>query len=280
MKTTFSKKFQDFGEKISKDSIFTLGAALALYTVFALPPLVILLLKFLSSLQLSLQEPLIEQVRQLMGSDAAMVFETVVKNSMEHSTENVSLWGVLVLGISASVIFAQLQTSLNIIFGSEAAAKDISWKKYITQFITRRIICFGMVLTFIFISIVSLLVSGLLSLITATDLEFWMRVVQILGNLIAYSILFSIIIHWMPDTKVPWPASVQGGALTALLFMIGKVLIGIYLGNKSIGSAYGATGSLMIMLVWVYYSSVIVLFGAEISSYLSKNGKIFIGAKT
>lgn len=104
--------------------------------------------------------------------------------------------------------------------------------------------------------------------------------VQILGNLIAYSILFSIIIHWMPDTKVPWPASIQGGALTALLFMVGKVLIGIYLGREAIGSAYGATGSLMIMLVWVYYSSVIVLFGAEISSYLTKNGKIFLGAKT
>ncbi len=279
MKATISKKLQDFGEKISKDSIFTLGAALALYTVFALPPLVILLLKFLSSLKLSLQEPLIDQVRQLMGSDAATVFETVVKNSIEHSADSVSIWGVLALGISASVIFAQLQSSLNIIFESESVSKDVSIKEYVTQFISRRIICFGMVLTFIFISIVSLLVSGLLSLFTSSALEFWMRMVQLAGNLLAYSILFSIIIHWMPDTKVPWPAAIQGGAITALLFLEGKILIGVYLGHEAIGSAYGATGSLMIMLVWVYYSSIIVLFGAEISFYLTKNGKILIGAK-
>ena len=184
------------------------------------------------------------------------------------------------MGISASAIFAQLQSSLNIIFESEHFTKQISLKNYLSQFVTRRIICFGMVLTFIFISIVSLLVSGLLSLLASSELEFWMRILQIFGNLIAYSLLFSIILHWMPDTKVSWPASLQGGSLTAFLFMIGKVLIGIYLGHETIGSAYGATGSLMIMLIWVYYSSVIFLFGAEISSYLSKSGKIFIGTKT
>lgn len=260
--------------KISKDDILTQGAALSLYTVLALPPLVILLLKFFTSLRLSLQEPLIDQVRQLMGDDAGDVFETVVFNSIQYSENHADLWGFSILFVSASVIFAQLQSSLNLIFESSTPSQtNINFKEYIQKFLTRRIVCFGMVLTFIFISIVSLVVSGMLSLMVQGDFKFWMKIIQNFGNLAVYAFLFTLILHWMPDRKVPWRASVQGGALIALLFVIGKVLIGLYIGQAGIGSAYGATGSLMVLLVWVYYSSIIVLLGAEIASILCRQSE-------
>lgn len=274
MKTTLLESLDYFKNRIARHDIFTHGAALALYTVFALPPLVILLLKFLSSLQLSLQKPMINEVQQLMGADAAKVLETIIENSKQYSESQVTLWGFIVLGISASVIFAQLQSSLNIIFESENVAEiQTTFKSYIKQFISRRIICFGMVLTFIFISIVSLIISGFLSVFATDDLKTWFKILQTVGNLIVYAVLFSIILHWMPDRKVPWKAAVQGGLLISFLFMVGKVLIGIYLVYETVGSAYGAMGSLGVLLIWVFYSSLIFLLGAEISATLSRERK-------
>ena len=248
MKALFLKSIPSltaFKDKVFRHDILTQGAALALFTVFALPPLLILLLTFLSSLQLSLQQPLINEVQGLMGKEAAKVFETIIDSSTKNADSNVTVWGFIVLGISASAIFAQLQTSLNKIFESEQRAEqERPFKDYVTQFISRRVICFGMVLTFIFISIVSLVISGFLTLFVNGEMHTWFKVLQTIGNLVVYSILFSIILHWMPDRRVPWRAAVKGGTITALLFMVGKVLIGIYLVYESLGSAYGAMGSL------------------------------------
>ena len=274
MKTDFLDSLNYFKNKIYRHDIFTQGAALALYTVFAMPPLVILLLKFLSSLRLSLQQPMIHEVQQLMGADAAKVLETIMDNSKQYSESQVTLWGFLVLGISASVIFAQLQSSLNIIFESEHVSEvQTTFKTYVRQFISRRIICFGMLLTFIFISIVSLIISGFLLIFVTDELKIWFKIVQTAGNLVVYAVLFSLILHWMPDRKVPWKAALKGGFLTSFLFMVGKVLIGIYLVYETVGSAYGAMGSLGVLLIWVYFSSMIFLLGAEISATLSRERK-------
>jgi len=258
-------------EKLGHDDILTQSAALALYTAFALAPLVILLLTFLSSLGLSLQQQLTSQVRQLMGAEAASVLESIMRNSSEHSASAASLWGILVLAVSASVIFAQLQSSLNLIFESKIRLHvELTWKEYIRLYLTRRLVCFGMILTFIFISIVSLVISGVLSLFATGHLAFWAKSLQLVGSFLVYSILFAIILHWMPDRKVPWAAAFHGGLITAVLFMVGKVLISLYIGQTAVGSAYGAAGSLVVLLSWVYYSSLIVLLGAEISSILCR----------
>ncbi len=273
MKAQAIESFDYFKKKLFSHDIFTQGAALALYTVFAMPPLVILLLKFLTTLKLSLQEPMIEEVRGLMGNDAAKVLETIIESS-KQSSDSVTLWGFLVLGVSASVIFAQLQSSLNLIFESEQVSEvKTTIKVFVLQFISRRVICFGMVLTVIFISIVSLIISGFLTVFFSGDQKTFFKIIQTLGNLAVYAVLFSIIFHWMPDRRVPWKAAIQGGFLTSFLFMVGKVLIGIYLVYDSVGSAYGAMGSLGVLLIWVFYSSMIFLVGAQIAATLSRERK-------
>ena len=189
-------------------------------------------------------------------------------SSQDQSASSANIWGILVLGVSASVIFAQLQSSLNLIFQSGNEAKEVSMKEYLQQFISRRLVCFGMVLTFIFVSIVSLVISSVLALVFNGQPAFWMQAVQQGGSLLVYSLLFAIILRWMPDRKVPWKAAVRGGLITAFMFMAGKILIGMYLGSAALGSPYGAAGSVIVLLVWVYYSSLIVLLGAEISAAL------------
>lgn len=273
MKAQTLESFEYFKNKLFSHDIFTQGAALALYTVFALPPLVILMLKFLSTLKLSLQQTMIQEVQGLIGNEAAKVLETIIESS-KQSTDSETLWGFLVLGISASVIFAQLQSSLNLIFESEKVSEvKTTFKVFVMQFISRRIICFGMVLTVIFISIVSLIISGFLTVFMSGDQKVIYKIMQTIGNLAVYAILFSIIFRWMPDRRVPWKAAIQGGFLTSFLFIVGKVLIGIYLVYDSVGSAYGAMGSLGVLLIWVFYSSMIFLVGAEIAATLSREKK-------
>jgi membrane protein len=205
-----------------------------------------------------------------MGPQAASVLETVIQSSNVHSASKASIWGILVLGVSASVIFAQLQSTLNVIFQSEDQSKSIPMKQYLLEFISRRLVCFGMVIAFIFLSIVSLFLSSVFNLIFTGELAVFIKGVQFIGSLFVYSILFAVILKWMPDRKVPWKTAIRGGLMTGSMFMFGQILIGLYIGGAALGSAYGAAGSLIVLLVWVYYSSFIVLLGAEISAVALK----------
>ena len=134
----------------------------------------------------------------------------------------------------------------------------------------RRLISFGMVLTFIFISIVSLVVSSLLSLFLPNDLDIWGTLVQSAANLVLLAVLFGAIFKWMPDEEIEKQAIFKGSIITSILFSLGKTLIGVYLGQAAVGSAYGAAGSLIVLLVWVYYSSLIIFLGAETTAQLNR----------
>lgn len=229
------------------------------------------MISLFSSFNWSLQQQLTLQIQELMGSEAATGFKAIISSTTDQPNlmRRADGWGFIILAISASVIFAQLQSSLNLIFQSKPAeSANLSFWGELHLFLVRRLICFGMVLTFIFISIVSLFISGLLALASTGELSGLLKVVHHIGSFVVYAFLFAIILKWMPDREVPLAASIKGGLLTALLFMVGKVLIGLYLGQTAVGSAYGAAGSFIVLLVWIYYSALIFLLGAEISAYL------------
>jgi membrane protein len=268
-------------DKLSRDDILTQSAALALYTIFSLAPLVVLMVFLQSTLNLSLQKELLSQVQYLFGVDAAEVLGTIIDKSKERPdlTGTAGWLGLGALLLSSMAVFGQMQTSLNTIFKKHhRTTQDESWYSYIKNFLMRRLISFGMVLTFIFISIVSLVVSSLLSGFYSEETGQLALVLNLLLSFVVFSALFSAIFKWMPDRKIPFSTAVRGGVLTSILFVLGKYFIGLYIGQAAIGSAYGAAGSLVVLLVWVYYSSLIFFFGAEVASVIllgkNKGGKL------
>lgn len=266
-------------KKIRKDEIFTRSAALALYTSFSLAPLVILLISFLSSLHLDLQLQLISQVKNLAGIEAANVLTAIIERAEERrDLSTLGGWiGSLTLLFSASVIFAHLQTSLNKIFESPVIShKNQHWSAELRHFIARRLISFGIVLTFIFISIVSLMASSLLSFLISSEQGLSGELLNMVLSFLLFSLLFSAIFKWIPDRPILNRAAIRAGMLTGLLFMVGKTLIGLYLGQTAVGSAYGAAGSFIVLLFWVYYSSLIIFVGAEIAALRLEDHRIKI----
>ncbi len=250
------------------DDILTQAAALALYTAFSLAPLTILLITFLSSFGLELQNELLQQVDSIIGSEAVHVLETIIQSAnANEGLRSLAGWGsALTLGVAASAIFAQLQSSLNHIFKSHSqTVLKSNWYSDVRSFLRRRLVSFGMVLTFIFISIVSLTVSSLMSLFVV-KIGWFGQILDVLGSFILFTGLFASIYKWMPDKKNKNYNLWLSASVTAALFVLGKALIGSYLGGASVGSAYGAAGSFIVLLVWIYYSSLIIFIGAEISS--------------
>lgn len=267
---------EDFGEKLGKVDLFTQAAALAYYTAFSLAPLLLLTIYTVARINVGLQVSLIAQVRGLVGEQAGEALDVMITGLSRlhdpYDLNSLAGWtGVAALAVSASGIFAQLQTALNAIFETPTqSAEDRSWFAEVRIYVMRRIVSFGMVLAFVFISIVSLLVSSALSLVTLKGFALG-KALDTLLSLSVFSLLFCTIFKWMPDCKIRFRAALAGGLITSLLFDFGKTLIGLYLGRTAVGSAYGAAGSLIVLLVWVYYSSLIVFLGAAITAAITRN---------
>lgn len=250
----------------SKHDLLTLAAALAFYTALSLAPLIVITLAVVGLLGQNSQDQLIEQLQGLMGPQAARAIQTVVESNDNRPsmTSLAGLIGVVALLFSASGVFAQLQASLNKIFEAEEKAAG----KGMWAWIRKRLLSMGMVITLGFLAVVSLVVSTAITYFFPSDGVLW-RTVNVLVTLAVFAGMFSLVFKYLPDTKLKWREALYGGVATAILFAIGKYLIGVYLGKSAVGSAYGAAGSLVVFLVWVYYSSAIVFTGAEITRVLS-----------
>jgi membrane protein len=257
--------------KISRDKVFTQAGALSYYTALAVAPMVLLLISFLSWLRFDLQSQFLQQTRNLMGPEASRVFESIINSANKRPDLSVTAgWvGAVALALSASAVFVQLQTALNTIFEAPVENKtgESKWS-VVKNFFASRLLSIGVLLALMFISIVSLVVSTSLSFVTS-QYEFQLFGFQVLSgaaDFAVYTLLFSLLYRWMPDRSVRRKNTFKEGALTALMFIIGKAGIGTYLGQTAVGSAYGAAGSLIVMLVWIYYSALVFFIGAEISS--------------
>ena len=264
---------RDFG----RDEAMTLAASLAFYMALSFAPLTLLLIRLGSLLGPRAEEELVRQVVELLGQEAGGVVETIIENAHAHPNEG-ALAGVLGIGVlifSATSVFAQLQTALNHVWDVRAKPGNGVW-----SWLRKRLLSAGMLGVVGLLLLVSLTLSTMLSLLASTAADrlpgadaLWM-VLNMVVSLALFAAVFAAIFRFLPDARIAWRDVVFGAVVTAVLFSIGKLLIGVYLGRQAVGSAYGAAGSLLVLLVWVYYSAMLVFFGAELTqSFAARRGR-------
>ncbi|MBD1846168.1 YihY/virulence factor BrkB family protein [Cyanobacteria bacterium FACHB-63] len=259
----------------NEDNVPLLAAALAYYTMFSLAPLLIIAIAIVGAVygEEAAQGEIVRQIQGLVGRQGAEFIQSMIQNASRPGSGGgiATLIGIGVLIFGASGVFGQLQTALNTIW--EVKPKP---GRAVKSFVQARFLSFAMVLVIGFLLLVSLILSALFSGVSAYFgglLPEALHVGQVLNFVITFALttlLFAAIYKFLPDVKVPWKNLWVGSAVTALLFNIGKFLIGLYLGNSSIGSTYGAAGSLVVVLLWVFYSAQILLLGAEFTQVYSK----------
>jgi membrane protein len=246
-----------------------LGAALAFYTLLSLAPLVILVVA-LASVVLGHPEAegqFIAQVHSIAGDAAAEAVRGMLQTSDKPTANSVAtIVGIVTLLFGASGAFGELRSALNTMW--DVKLQNISGLR---SLIRERIFSFGMVLAVGFLLLVSLLASTALAALEKFSSAmlpappYAMRVINVLISLLVISFLFSLIYKFVPETPVRWRDVWAGAIATAFFFTLGKELLGIYFVRADVGSAYGAAGSLVVLIVWVYYSALIFLFGAELT---------------
>ena len=263
--------FSRFSAKFLRDETTTLAASLAYYTALSLAPLLILFVAISSRLSDQLQAEFLEQARALVGDDGAETLEIVITGAKTRAdlTSLAGVIGLFTLLVSASLIFGQLRLALNRIFEVQRQPDGLhGLLGVLWRLLSERLAHIGIALVFIVSLIVSLTASSVLSSSIAAQHFQLAFLLNISISLAFYCFSFTLVFRYLPDRRQPWRAAFQGGVVTSLLFEIGKAVIGIYLGNSAIGSAYGAAGSLIVLLVWVYYSTLITFVGAQVSSIL------------
>jgi membrane protein len=265
----------------SRDECPTQAAALSYYTIFSLPPLLAVLLLILGSVldPRDVQGQLEQQIGALMGPTAVDQIRTILQQARRPEAHG-ALATVLSVGalvIGAAGAFGQLQAALN---RAWEVAPDPA-QGGLKQFLLKRVFSFGMVFIVAFFLLVSLAVSAALSafggalggMLPDSISTTLLQVVNQIVSLAVVSVLFAAIFKVLPDAKVAWRDVWVGAFVTAVLFVVGKFLIGYYLGRTNPGQAFGAAASLAVLFVWVYYSSMILLFGAEFTeSWADRRG--------
>lgn len=283
-KNIFSKSWnllKDTFLEFNDDNAIKLSAALSYYTIFALPPLLIIIITICGFFfgEEAVTGQLYGQINELVGNEAAIQVQEAIKNvQLSDSNLFVTVFGIIMLLIGASGVFAEIQSSINYIWGLRAKPN-----KGFKKFIQNRLMSFSMIASVGFLMLVSLMVNATLDVLN-TRLKFYfpestvylfyiLNLAIVLGSI---TLLFAIIFRTLPDGIIKWKDAFIGASCTSVLFMIGKFAIGFYLGNSTIASVYGAAGSVVIILVWVYYSAIILYFGAEFTKVYAKSygGKI------
>lgn len=268
---------KDSASDWSKDKASRLAAALSYYTIFSIAPLLIIAIAVAGLVfgQEAASNQIFHQIRGFVGDQGAEAVQDMVAGAGKHGGGAVAtVVGVVTLLLGASGAIGQLQDALNTIWEVEPKPGQ-----GIKGFIRTRFLSFSMVLVIAFMLLVSLVVSAGLS--GAGDyLErilpvpaFVLQAINFAVSFVVVSLLFSLMFKVLPDVKIAWRDVWIGGMVTALLFTLGKALIGLYLGRGSVTSSYGAAGSLVVILIWIYYSSQILFFGAEFTQvYANKFG--------
>ncbi len=271
---------QVFVEVIS-DNILKYSASLAYYTVLSIAPLLVIILSVTGFLfgREAINGELYGEINKLVGSEAALQIQTSIQNiTLSNSSVFATTIGVIILVIGATGIFGEIQDSLNRIWGLKIKAKKAWWKV-----ILDRLISFSLILSLGFVLIVSLLLSALAAAVS-TKVTSWfpgmgdslLLIVDTGISLIITTVLFGAIFKVLPDAKIKWRDVLTGAFITSCLFLVGKYAIGFYLGQSKVGTIYGAAGSIMILMIWVYYSSAILYLGAVFTKVYATNfgGKI------
>ncbi len=249
------------------DKVYKMSAALSYYTLLSLSPLLLIAISVAGFLfgEEAARGQIVIELQNLIGQSGAEVVQSLLQNSSQEFTGIFTTIISLVIIFLGSVgVFVEMKESLNIIWGIEPKPGQP-----IKNLIKTRVGAFSMVLTICFLLLVSLVVSsvlsGLGSMIGDNYPSFlpFMEVSNFIASVIIITVLFALIFRYLPDAVIRWKYVWMGAVITSILFSIGKYLIGLYLGNSSYSSTFGAAGSLVVFMIWLNYSSLILFFGAE-----------------
>jgi len=275
---------ESFNEFIN-DNAIKLSASLSYYTIFSLPSLLIVIISFCGFIfgPEAVTGELFGQINGLLGNEAAMQIQEIIKNvHLSNNNTFASSIGVIVLLIGASGVFAEIQDSINYIWGIKAKPK-----RGLIKYFKNRLMSFSMIGSVGFLLMVSLVVNSLIDILSKRLANHFPQqgiylfyAVNMLILFIIITLLFMFIFKTLPDGKIVLRDCVIGASFTSFLFMIGKFAIGAYLGSSAIASVYGVAGSVILILVWVYYSAIILYFGAEFTKvYAHTHGNKIIPNK-
>lgn len=266
------------------DKASRLAAALAYYTIFSLAPLLIIVIAIAGAVfgEEAARGEIVGQIQGLVGIDGAKFIETAIESASQPRAGTVaSIISIIILLFGASGLFAQLQDALNTIW--EVQPKP---GRGLIGLIRDRFLSFSMVLGVGFLLLVSLVMSAALAAVVnfvghlIPGIAFVLELTNFIFSFVVTTLLFGLIYKVLPDVEIAWSDVWIGAAITSLLFSIGRFGLGVYLGNSSFGSTYGAAGSVVIILVWVYYAAQILFFGAEFTQvYARKFGSRIRPAK-
>lgn len=245
--------------------VITQAAALAFYAALSMAPLLLLLL-WLTASNAEAQAATLGQIGLLMGPEARDVAQTVIANARQApDTGSIAgWWSIALLLIGATAVFAQLQDALNRIFRTDATALAgfVDWLK-------KRLFSFGILLALGFLLLVSMTVTTALD-IALRHIDVLQPAVALVASLIVYALAFAFMYHFLPDRRVRWRLALGGGVFTAVLFVLGRGAIAWYLQRAPTGSAYGAMGALVLMMLWVYYAATILFVGAVVTATIDE----------
>jgi membrane protein len=268
-----------------EDEPFQLASSLSYYTLFSLAPLLLIAIAVAGLVfgREAAQNQIVETLGGMLGSESAEAIQEMIENAGSKPKAGIvsTLLGAVALLFGAGGVVGQLQTSLNKVWGIVPKAGQGVW-----GFIRQRFISFAMVLAVGFLLLVSLAATAFLTVLSQFignligGVAFVAHLLDILISFAFVTVLFAMIYKFLPDVRIQWKDVWIGAALTSILFTIGKSLIGLYLGSSGVTSAYGAAGSLITILLWVYYSSLIFLLGAEFTQvYASTYGSGVVPAE-
>ncbi len=257
------------------DNCIKFSASLSYYTIFSIPPLAILIISTAGYFfgEDAVRGEFFLQIQNMVGERAALQIQEAIKSiKLSDNISIATIIGFVTLLFSASGIFAEVQSSINYIW--ELKPKP---KKGFVRMIINRLLSFSMIAVLGFILLVSLIINTLIQYlydylqeIFNSDVVFLASTINSLIVLVIVTIIFGFIFKTLPDGKLGWKETIVGSLFTAILFMIGKWAIGLYLGNSSKLDLYGAAGSVLVILVWVYYSAIILYFGAVFTKNYSE----------
>jgi membrane protein len=274
----FKRTYQDWKE----DRASRLAASLAYYTIFSLAPLLVIVIAIAGFIwrHEDVEAQIMAQSQSLVGVEGATFIADMIR-SASNPTEGIlaTIIGIVTLLFGALGVFNELHNALNVIWEVKEEKAE-SFLQAVKKALIDRFLSFTMVLVIGFLLLVSLVVSAGLS--AAQELagntfpipEFLLQLINLIISIGVITLLFALIYKYLPDTEIPWRYVWLGAFVTAILFSLGKLAIGLYLGNSAIASSFGAAGSLVLLLVWIYYSSQILFFGAEFTqAYANKYGQ-------
>jgi membrane protein len=263
-----------------QDNCLRLAASLAYYTALSLAPLVLLIVGVVGMVldRQQVAQQLTAQLEGLMGPAGRELITSILAAASPQGGAVATVVGLLTLFIGATAVFGELQATMNLIWEVQPAPTGGVWAG-IWAWLRERIFSLALVFALAFLLLVSLVISAALAsaaaLLQGPEQALLRRLLELAVSLLVLTFVFALLYKYVPDAEIGWRDVWLGGLLTAVLFTLGKTAIGVYLGRASVGSAYGAAGSMVVLLVWVYYSALIMFFGAEFThTWATRHGGV------